>query len=48
MKVIYLTWGETPRSYGVFGSQVIRQFVETSKLLPEHKFYMICGLVYYD
>lgn len=32
MKVVYLTWGETPRAYGVFGSQVIGQFVETTKL----------------
>ena len=35
MKVVYLTWGETPRNYGVFGSQAIRQFIETQKLLPK-------------
>ncbi len=27
MNIVYLTWGETPRSYGVFNSQVISQFV---------------------
>jgi hypothetical protein len=25
IKVAYITWGETPRSYGVFGSQVVEQ-----------------------
>lgn len=30
MKIMYLTWGETPRSYGVYASQVIRQFVANS------------------
>ncbi len=24
MKVVYLTWGETPRNDGVYGSQVIK------------------------
>jgi glycosyltransferase involved in cell wall biosynthesis len=32
MKIIYLTWGETPRSYGIFGSQVIGQFVASKQL----------------
>lgn len=44
MKICYLTWGETPRSYGVFGSQVIGQFIETSKLMPKSKFYFISGI----
>ncbi|HAS6178824.1 TPA: glycosyltransferase [Vibrio vulnificus] len=44
MKVMYLTWGETPRSYGVFGSQVIRQFFETANLMPNHEFHMVSGL----
>jgi glycosyltransferase involved in cell wall biosynthesis len=39
MKVLYLTWGETPRSYGVFGSQVIGQFVENSKSMPDAEFH---------
>lgn len=34
MNIVYLTWGETPRSYGIFGSQVIGQFVETKKINP--------------
>lgn len=29
MKITYLTWGETPRSYGVFSSQVLGQFSHT-------------------
>lgn len=44
MRIIYLTWGETPRSYGVFGSQVIGQFTETANLLPESKFYFISAV----
>lgn len=42
MKVIYLTWGETPRSYGIFTSQVINQFVETYKCTEStDKFYFV-------
>lgn len=41
---MYLTWGETPRSYGVFGSQVIGQFVKTKKLLPEAEFLFVSGV----
>jgi len=26
VNIVYLTWGETPRSYGIFGSQVLNQF----------------------
>jgi hypothetical protein len=44
MKVVYLTWGETPRSYGVFGSQAIRQFIETQKLLPNSEFHFISAV----
>ena len=33
MNVTYLTWGETPRSYGVFASQVVGQFCETVKYI---------------
>lgn len=32
MNIMYLTWGETPRSYGVFGSQVIEQFVQNKRV----------------
>lgn len=38
MKIMYLTWGETPRSYGVFGSQVIGQYAATSCLCPNDEF----------
>ncbi|RNF48804.1 glycosyltransferase [Marinomonas hwangdonensis] len=44
MKIVYLTWGETPRAYGVFGSQVIGQFLETSKLSPEVEFHFISAV----
>lgn len=44
MKVVYLTWGETPRSYGVFGSQVLGQFAETKKYAKGDEFYFISGL----
>ncbi|HAS6349110.1 TPA: glycosyltransferase [Vibrio vulnificus] len=38
MNVLYLTWGETPRSYGVFHSQVMSQFIETYEQFPEANF----------
>lgn len=44
MRVVYLTWGETPRSYGVFGSQVIGQFVETAKISPNSEFHFISAV----
>ena len=31
LKVAYITWGETPRSYGVYGSQVIEQVSRIAK-----------------
>ena len=44
MKIAYLTWGETPRSYGVFGSQVLGQFIETKKEMPNDEFYFISAV----
>lgn len=44
MKTVYLTWGETPRSYGIFGSQVLGQFVETKKRMPNDEFYFISAV----
>ncbi len=44
MKVVYLTWGETPRGYGVFGSQVIKQFSETKKKMPTSEFHFLSGV----
>lgn len=44
MKICHLTWGETPRSYGVYGSQVIEQFIATRKQMPESNFYFISGI----
>lgn len=44
MRVCYLTWGETPRSYGVFGSQILGQFIETKKQSPESEFHFISGV----
>ncbi|NRB64995.1 MAG: hypothetical protein HRU40_18570, partial [Saprospiraceae bacterium] len=44
MKIMYLTWGETPRSYGVFNSQVISQFIETKKIMEDDEFYFLSAL----
>lgn len=44
MAIVYLTWGETPRSYGVFGSQVIGQFIKIANLFVEERAYFISGL----
>ena len=44
MNIMYLTWGETPRSFGVFGSQVIGQFVETMALLPDSHSLFVSGV----
>ncbi len=44
MKICYLTWGETPRSYGVFGSQVLGQFIETKKIMQNDAFYFIAAV----
>lgn len=44
MKIIYLTWGETPRSYGVFGSQVINQFVSNCKLNKDCECHLISAV----
>lgn len=44
MNIIYLTWGETPRSYGVFASQVIGQFVENSKQTKDNNYFFISAV----
>lgn len=44
MKVVYLTWGETPRSYGVYNSQVLGQFIETHKIMEADEFHFIAGV----
>ncbi|MCG3737693.1 glycosyltransferase [Vibrio cincinnatiensis] len=44
MKIVYLTWGETPRAYGVFGSQVLGQFAKTAKLSPADEFHFISAV----
>ncbi|HFG1877170.1 TPA: glycosyltransferase [Vibrio cholerae] len=44
MKIVYLTWGETPRAYGVFGSQVLGQFSKTAKLSPSDEFHFISAV----
>lgn len=41
---MHLTWGETPRSYGVFGSQVIAQFAATRRAIPHSQFLFASGL----
>ena len=44
MRVIYLTWGETPRSFGVFGNQVINQFVQTCHFLKIHEAFFVSAV----
>jgi glycosyltransferase involved in cell wall biosynthesis len=44
MKIIYLTWGETPRSHGVYGSQVITQLGYTKNAIPDSQFLLVSGL----
>lgn len=44
MNITYLTWGETPRSYGIFASQAVGQFVHTSQQFPEHSYSFLSGL----
>jgi glycosyltransferase involved in cell wall biosynthesis len=41
---MYLTWGETPRSYGIYKSQVINQFIETKNLMDNDDFYFISAI----
>jgi glycosyltransferase involved in cell wall biosynthesis len=44
MKIVYLTWGETPRSYGVFGTQVLGQFVGTAALDDKNEYHFISAV----
>lgn len=44
MKIIYLTWGETPRSIGVFGSQVLGQFSAIIAAKPSNEYHLVCGV----
>ena len=44
MKVVYLTWGETPRSYGIFGFQVLSQFVDISKISSGDEFHFVSAV----
>jgi len=42
--ITYLTWGETPRSYGVYGSQVVGQFVKNSEAWPSVDYQFVAGI----
>lgn len=44
MKVVYLTWGETPRSYGVFGFQVLGQYIDIAKISPDDEFHFVSAV----
>jgi len=44
VKVVYLTWGETPRSYGVYGAQVLGQYVATHSLSMDDEFEFIAAV----
>ncbi len=44
MRITYLTWGETPRTIGVFGSQVLGQFAEITRVSSNNEYHIICGV----
>lgn len=44
MKVIYLTWGETPRASGVYGSQVISQLKNIYNAVDDIQVVLVAGL----
>lgn len=44
MKVIYLTWGETPRASGVYGSQVISQLKNINDSSSNIQITLVAGL----
>lgn len=44
MNIMYLTWGETPRSYGVFGSQVVQQFISNALQKKDHNYSFVAGV----
>lgn len=44
MNIVYLTWGETPRAHGVYGSQVIKQFKETVSGIDDCKSYFVAAV----
>lgn len=43
-RVVYLTWGETPRSYGLYRSQVIETVCALADTLPATEFALIAGV----
>lgn len=44
INVMYLTWGETPRSFGVFGSQVVSQLCATLEASSDVSIKLVAGL----
>ena len=44
MKIVYLTWAETPRSYGVFGFQVLGQYIDIAKISPDDEFHFVSAV----
>lgn len=44
MNIMYLTWGETPRSYGVFGSQVVQQFIRNALQKKDCNYSFVAGV----
>lgn len=44
MKIAYLTWGETPRTSGVFGSQAIGQLLANKEAMPDSEFFFISAV----
>jgi len=44
LNVVYLTWGETPRSYGIYRSQVAETVAEIVARHPDITHHLIAGL----
>lgn len=44
MNIIYLTWGETPRTHGVYGTQVIDQLSFIHSAMPESNIALVCAV----
>lgn len=43
-RIVYLTWGSTPRTNSVFGTQVLAQLTANAKAMPEAEFTLLAGV----
>lgn len=44
LNAVYLTWGETPRSYGIYRSQVVETVAEIVRQDPDITHHLVAGL----